>query len=93
MKLDHLTWLEVEAYLKRSRGIILPVGSTEQHGPMGLIGTDSLCAEAIAERAAERADALVAPVLGYTPAPFNMGFPGTVSVSEATFRALFLEIL
>lgn len=88
-----MTWPEVEAYLTHSKGIILPVGSTEQHGPMGLIGTDSFCAEAIAERAAENANALVAPVLRYTPAPFNMGFAGTVSVSEATFRAMFLELL
>lgn len=93
MRLDHATWPEVEAYLKRNRGIILPVGSTEQHGPMGLIGTDALCAEAIAGMAAEKADAYVAPTLCYTPAPFNAGFPGTISVSAATFSALFADVL
>ncbi|RMF38911.1 MAG: creatininase family protein, partial [Alphaproteobacteria bacterium] len=74
-------------------GIILPVGSTEQHGPMGLIGTDTICAEAIALRAAERAGALVAPPLAYTPAPFNTGFPGTVSLSAETFAAMAREII
>ena len=44
MRLDQATWLEVEAYLNRADGIILPVGSTEQHGPMGVIGTDAICA-------------------------------------------------
>ncbi len=72
---------------------MLPVGSTEQHGPMGLIGTDALCAEAIAGSAAEKADAYVAPTICYTPAPFNAVFPGTISVSAATFSALFSEIL
>lgn len=93
MRLDHATWLEVEAYLKTSPGIIVPTGSTEQHGPMGLIGTDALCAEVVAEGAAKKTGALVAPTLAYTPAPFNTAFPGTISVSEPLFEALVGEIL
>ncbi len=85
--------MEVEGYLKENCGILLPVGSTEQHGPMGLIGTDALCAEAIADAAADKVDAYVAPTLCYTPAHFNTGFPGTISISEATFSALFAELL
>ena len=42
------TWAEVEDHLKNSTGIIVPIGSTEQHGPHGLIGTDALTAELIA---------------------------------------------
>ncbi|MEO0829036.1 MAG: creatininase family protein [Pseudomonadota bacterium] len=93
MRLDHASWPEVEAYLQTSSGILLPVGSTEQHGPIGLIGTDAICAQAIAEGAADRVGALVAPTLSYTPAPFNTGFPGTVSVSEPVFEALFAEVV
>lgn len=93
MRLDLVTWLEVEAHLKSSGGIIIPTGSTEQHGPMGLIGTDAICAEKIGEGAAEQAVTLVAPTLAYTPAPFNMTFPGTVSVSPALFEALVTEIV
>ncbi|MHA1566097.1 MAG: creatininase family protein [Alphaproteobacteria bacterium] len=93
MRLDHATWQEVEAYLGRSHGIIIPTGSTEQHGPMGLIGTDALCAQAVAEGAAQIADAYVAPTLAYTPAPFNMAFPGTISISQPVFEALVSEIL
>jgi creatinine amidohydrolase len=93
MRLDHATWYEVEAYLSRARGIILPVGSTEQHGPIGLIGTDAICAQVIAERAADQVNAYVAPTLAYTPAPFNMGFPGTMSLSAPLFQAMATEIL
>ncbi len=93
MKLQMMTWLEVEDYLRRSRGIILPVGSTEQHGPIGLIGTDALCAERIAEIAAESANAIVAPTLALTPAPFNMSFPGTLSLSAGVFKSLVSEII
>ena len=93
MRLDLATWLEVDDYLKTSTGIIIPTGSTEQHGPMGLIGTDALCAQQIAESAAEIVGAFVAPTLAYTPAPFNTGFPGTLSVSEPVFEKLVSEIL
>lgn len=93
MRLDHATWPEVDAYLADHDGIILPVGSTEQHGPMGLIGTDATCARAIAEAAAEIVATFVAPTLAYTPAPFNTGFPGTVSISEQLFADLFAEIV
>jgi len=93
MRLDEATWLEVDAYLTHSRGILIPVGSTEQHGPMGLIGTDAFCAEKIAQGAGEQINAYVAPTLAYTPAPFNMSFAGTISVSESTFELLVSEIV
>lgn len=93
MRLDHATWREVEAYLRENSGIILPTGSTEQHGPVGLIGTDTICAETIALRAADRVGAMVAPSLAYTPAPFNTAFPGTVSISADLFQRLAAEVL
>ncbi|MEX0343707.1 MAG: creatininase family protein [Rhizobiaceae bacterium] len=93
MRLDQATWQEVEARIAETPGIILPAGSTEQHGPMGLIGTDSICAEKIAGDAAELAGCLVAPTLAYAPAPFNMAFAGTVSVSAELFASLFAEIV
>lgn len=93
MRLALSTWPEIEIYLQRSDGVILPTGSTEQHGPIGLIGTDTLCADGIATEAAAIADALVVPPLGYTPAPFNMAFPGTLSLSVDTFGQAAREIV
>ena len=91
--LDQMSWKEVETYLQASDTIILPVGSTEQHGPMGLIGTDTFCAQSIAAAAAKIAGVLVAPALAYTPAPFNTAFPGTVSLSAGVFTQMVTEIL
>lgn len=88
-----MSWEEVGDYLTRRDDAVLPVGSTEQHGPIGLIGTDALCATAVAEGAAARAGSVVLPPLAYAPAPFNMAFPGTISVSEGVFSALVAEIL
>lgn len=91
--LQESTWPEVEAYLARCPGLLIPIGSTEQHGPMGLIGTDALCAELVARAAAERVGALVAPTLAYAPAQFNQAFPGTVSIRAATQMALVTDIV
>ena len=93
MRLDLATWQEVDAYLKNSQGIIIPTGSIEQHGPMGLIGTDALCSEKIATEAGEKITAYVAPTLAYAPAPFNMSFPGTISISADLFESLVMEII
>ncbi|MBS9715802.1 creatininase family protein [Pseudohalocynthiibacter aestuariivivens] len=92
MKLDLMTWQEVDAHLARAPAIILPTGSIEQHGPMGLIGTDAICAEDIAQAAAELTNTIVAPTLCYGPAPFNMDFPGTMSLSFATYQAVVREL-
>lgn len=87
MRLDRMTWPQAEALFARLPAVFLPVGSHEQHGPMGLIGTDAICAEAVALGAADRVGAAVLPPLAYTPAPFNMDFPGTVSISPELFVA------
>ena len=42
------SWPEVDSYLEQCKGVIIPLGSTEQHGPTGAIGTDALTAEAVA---------------------------------------------
>ncbi|WP_282121063.1 creatininase family protein [Ruegeria atlantica] len=88
-----MTWTEVETYLKTRKGIILPTGSVEQHGPIGLIGTDAICAREIAWAAADIAGAVVAPELAYAPAPFNMSFPGTVSLSTGLYCDLAREVM
>ncbi|MEX0364826.1 MAG: creatininase family protein [Ruegeria sp.] len=93
MQLAHMTWQAVEARIGQGACAMLPVGSTEQHGPMGRIGTDTICAEAVALRAADLSDAIVAPALAYTPAPFNNAFPGTVSLSEPLFEAMAGEVI
>lgn len=85
MTLLHLaTWTEVETYLERSQGMILPIGSTEQHGPTGLIGTDAICAEAIARGVGEATQALVAPTINVGMALHHTAFPGSISLRPST---------
>lgn len=94
MKLQHATWPEVDDYLSRSTGIVIPTGSTEQHGVDGAIGTDAICAEEVADAAARlHGQLLIAPTLALTPAQFNLGFAGTISVRATTFISMLCDII
>lgn len=91
MQLHDMTWPEVEAYLQHSDGLIIPIGSTEQHGPSGAIGTDAMVAEAVARECGVRAGCLVGPLLSLGVAEHHMGFPGTVSLRPSTLIALLRD--
>ena len=52
MKIADLNWMQVEEYLERDDRIVLPIGSTEQHGYLSL-ATDLILAERVAVEAAE----------------------------------------
>ena len=84
MRLQLQTWVEVDAYLQRSQGIIIPIGSTEQHGPTGLIGTDAICAEAIAFGVGDSLGVLVAPTINVGMALHHTEFPGSMSLKPST---------
>jgi creatinine amidohydrolase len=93
MKLQERTWKDVETYLQTDDRIILPVGSTEQHGSFAPLGTDTYVACAIAENAAERTGVLVAPPLWFGWSPHHLVKPGTLSVRAETLIALIGDVI
>ncbi len=68
------SWPEVEGYLESCKGIIIPLGSTEQHGPTGAIGTDALTAEAVSLAVGRRSGVLVTPTQCFGMAEHHLGF-------------------
>ena len=90
--LGELTTLEVEAFLRDHQTVIVPIGSTEQHGPHGPLGTDALIPTEVARRVAGRVDALVAPAVGYGLSYPHTGFTGVVQLRIPTFMAVIEDL-
>jgi creatinine amidohydrolase len=92
--LEKLTWDEVRDSIAAGKTtIIIPTGGTEQNGPHMAIGKHNVRVAANADVIARRlGNALVAPVVAYTPEgdidppTGHMRFPGTISVPDPVFR-------
>ena len=86
MHLERATWTEV-ADLETGLAV-LPVGSTEQHGPHAAVSTDAVAARAVAETGIERfdGDVLCAPTIAVGVSEEHRHFPGTMWVSADSFR-------
>lgn len=91
MRLQMMTWQEVQTSVARDRGILMPIGSTEQHGPSGLMGTDALTAEVIAWRAGDLASAVVGPTIPVGMAHHHMAFSGSMTLKPSTLIAVISE--
>lgn len=90
--LGEMTSPEVEAFLKRSQTVIVPTGSTEQHGPHGPLLTDALVPTEVARRVAPRVEAVVAPTINYSLSYPHTGFAGLVQIRIPTFMALIEDL-
>ncbi len=91
-RLSEMTWQEVEEAVERTGTLLLPVGSTEQHGHHLPLGVDVQMPMAIGERIAQRCDALLAPPIWYGVTPHHTFKPGTFTVSTETFQRYVTEL-
>lgn len=95
VQIEDLTWTEIRAALQAgTTTIIIPAGGTEQNGPHMALGKHNVRARILSGRIAlSLGDTLVAPVLSYvpegsiSPPAGHMRFPGTISISDATFKS------
>jgi mycofactocin precursor peptide peptidase len=90
--LEDLTWTEV-APDKPHSTLLVPVGSTEQHGPHLPYSTDTDIAVALAvSAAADQDDVFVAPAIPYGSSGEHQAFPGTLSIGRQAVEHLLVEL-
>jgi creatinine amidohydrolase len=89
-----MTWEEAGRSVETSsRTILLPFGSTEQHGPHLPLGTDTLVAITLAEDAARAAGVPVAPPLWFGWSPHHMILPGTITLRPELLAEVAFEVM
>ena len=83
-----------------SLGVIIPVGSTEQHGPHLPLGTDTRIASEVARHITARLTGgpddpqlqwVMAPAIAYGDSGEHQSFPGTISIGTDALSSLLLE--
>lgn len=92
MRLQDLSWFDVERYLQQDNRIMVITGATEQHGYLSL-ATDILIPSRIADAATAREPVLIAPPLNFGVSTDFVDFPGTITLSRTTFDAVVSEVI
>lgn len=90
--LEKLTWPKAKKAFEDTSFVVIPIGSTEQHGPHLPVGTDFLIPRDIAARLAKKAKVIVTPTIPFGYAKYHTTFPGTMSLKEDTLRNVLIDI-
>lgn len=92
--LQDMTWEDIGTIIDGGcRTILLPFGSTEQHGPHLPLGTDTMVAVTLAEDAARQAGVPVAPPLWFGWSPHHMVLPGTITIRPGILAEMAFDMI
>ncbi len=89
--LQEMSWVDVKAYLETGDMVIIPLGSTEQHGPHMPLGTDYYEALEISKKISAKTGVMVAPVVMAGYSYYHSGFPGSLSLKPETMAQVLFE--
>ncbi|MEZ4599181.1 MAG: creatininase family protein [Syntrophotaleaceae bacterium] len=93
MIIEEMTMPEFIEGLEKTRTVLIPFGSTEEHGPHLPLSTDTLHAVEVGRKLAGRRNIFVAPPIPYGVCRSTSRHPGTISIGTATLRALVIDIV
>ena len=92
--LDRMTWAAINAEINTGRDtVVVPFGSTEQHGRHMPLGTDAVLGDEFGWGLAERLDAFLAPTVRFGCSEHHLAFPGTISLSQETFQGVVADVV
>jgi creatinine amidohydrolase len=89
--LQEMSWVDVQEYLEANDMAIIPIGSTEQHGPHLPLGSDIFEAIEISKLISQQTGVIVSPVLLVGYSEYHSGFPGTLSLKPETMEQVLFE--
>ena len=92
VKTAEMSWKEVEEKIASGAAAIVPMDSTEEHGPHSPTG-DYLITDAIAEQVAAISGAVVTPSIAFGYSEYFRHYPGTISVQGPTLRLLVRDVV
>ncbi len=98
--IEDMTWMEVRDAMRNGKDtVIVATGGVEQNGPYLVTGKHNVVLRGTTEAIARKlGNALVAPIVPFVPEgdidppTVHMKYPGTISVTEATYEALLTDI-
>mmetsp|Transcript_20418 Transcript_20418/g.19738 ORF Transcript_20418/g.19738 Transcript_20418/m.19738 type:complete len:377 (-) Transcript_20418:224-1354(-) len=99
LDISRLTTIEVADYVRdrkaanKAAPIVIAIGATEQHGPTGLIGTDSQTSLAVARQVCEENEVLLGPQLQIGMSLHHCGFAGSTSLRPSTLVNVICDIV
>ncbi len=96
--LGSMTWCDAQEWIGDDVWALLPIGSTEAHGPHLPLNTDVIISEGMARRAAEALEAegiraLILPSLSFGVTDYARSFAGTLGIRPQTLRALLVDLV
>src|SRR3954471_1482325 len=93
MIIEEMTMHAFEAGLEKTRTVLIPFGSVEEHGPHLPLSTDTLEAYMVCRKASLLHPLFVAPPVHYGNCRSSACHPGTISIRTKTLKALFKDIV
>lgn len=90
--LEKLTWPKAKKAFEETSVVVIPIGSTEQHGPHLPEGTDFFIPREMGRRLIEVSNIIVTPTIPFGYAKYHTMFPGTLSLKEDTLRSMLIDI-
>ena len=93
MNIEEITMEEFKKGLRRTRTLVIPFGTVEEHGKHLPLGTDTIIAVEVLRRVEERKEVFIAPPLHYGVCTSTKMHPGTITITPETLRRLAADII
>jgi creatinine amidohydrolase/Fe(II)-dependent formamide hydrolase-like protein len=90
--LSELTWEDAKNAFERTQTVMMPLGSTEQHGPHLPLGADWIEADGLAKAVTSRADVITTQIIPVGLSEHHMDFPGTLTVTREHYKNFIMDI-